>query len=375
MDISNVKIGIFNVYVPPVELGLGNTKIYEKAGFDSLWVPDHIMSWFPDAIWDPATVNIANLIKKPHNIYNVFPVMTMIANNTKKVKIGTSVTEIFRHHPALLAHLFITLDHISKGRMILGIGFGEGENIKPYGIEWNKQVSRLEEAIKIIRLLWKEDKKIDFDGKFWKLKDAVLSLRSYRKKKPPPIWIGANGPQMLKLTGKLGDGWLPYNLNPKDYRDALEQIKSSAKHEGRNPDDITPGIVLTTIIDENKDECNRMLNSPLAKNELLLASYKVFQHYGISHPLGDGFRGFYDYIPTKYDKKTIIEALDKIPVKMCEDYFTSGTPEEIIDKVEKYIESGAKHIVFFDYTTTCDLTKMESSTPCLKKVLDYFKGK
>jgi phthiodiolone/phenolphthiodiolone dimycocerosates ketoreductase len=168
---------------------------------------------------------------------------------------------------------------------------------------------------------------------------------------------------------------LPYNLSPEEYKDALEQIKSSASQEGRNPEDVTPSIVLTTIIDENKDECNRMLNSPLAKNELLLASYKVFQRYGISHPLGDDFRGFYDYIPTQYDKKTIVEALEKIPTQMCEDYFTSGTPEEIIDKVERYIKSGAKHIVFFDYTTTCDLTKMESSTPCLKKVVDYFKGK
>ncbi len=143
MDISKVKIGIFNAYTPPFENGIRTTKMYEKAGFDSLWVPDHIMSWFPDAIWTPDIVNIASVLKNPHDSYNIFPVMAIIANNTKKVSIGTAVTETFRHHPALLAHLIITLDHISKGRIILGIGDGEGENGKPYGIKWEKPVSRL----------------------------------------------------------------------------------------------------------------------------------------------------------------------------------------------------------------------------------------
>jgi len=113
MDISNVKIGIYNVYFPPFEGSIANTKNYEKAGFDSLWVPDHIMSWYPDAIWNPDFVNVASVLKNPHDLYNVFPVMAIIANSTKKVRIGTAVTEIFRHHPALLAHIIITLDHIS----------------------------------------------------------------------------------------------------------------------------------------------------------------------------------------------------------------------------------------------------------------------
>ncbi|MHA1483563.1 MAG: LLM class flavin-dependent oxidoreductase, partial [Candidatus Heimdallarchaeaceae archaeon] len=218
------------------------------------------------------------------------------------------VTETFRHHPALLAHLFITLDHLSKGRMILGIGLGEGENIAPYGMKMEKPVSRLEEAIKIIRLLWNNDKKVDFDGKFWKLKDAVLSLKPYRKKKPPPIWVGAHGPKMLELTAKLGDGWIPWNSNLRDYKEGLETIQAHAKKEGRNPDEITPGIELAIIAGETREECDKMLESPLAKNQLLAGSSEHFQRYGISHPLGDNFRGLIDFIPTRYDKKTLMEA-------------------------------------------------------------------
>ena len=132
--------------------------------------------------------------------------------------------------------------------------------------------------------------------------------------------------------------------------------------------------MLATITDESREECDRMLAAPLAKNQLLAGSKEHFEPYGISHPLGDNFRGIYDFIPTKYDKKTLMEAYEKIPLEMSKDYYLNGTPEELIEKVEKYIKIGAKHIVFFDTTTVCDVYKMQSSALCIKKVLDYFKG-
>ncbi len=167
---------------------------------------------------------------------------------------------------------------------------------------------------------------------------------------------------------------MPFNPSLEKYEESLEKIQTHAKNEGRRPDEITPGIVLSVIADEKREECDKMLETPLAKNELLIASSEYFQRYGISHPLGDDFTGFYDYIPTKYDKETLMEAYEKIPKKMCEDYYLNGTPEEIIEKVEKYIKLGAKHIVFFNVTSVCDFNKTQSSYLCLRKVLDYFKG-
>ena len=375
MDISNLKIGIDNTYIPPFNNGINTTKIYENDGFDSLWFGDHIMSWNPEAIWTPDIVNWALFQKNPHDIYNVFATMAVVANNTKNLSIGTAVTEIFRHHPAFLAHMIITLDHISKGRIILGIGAGEGENIVPYGIKWEKPVSRLEEAIKIIKLLWKQDKKVDFNGEIWKLNDAILSLKPFNKRHPPYIWVAAHGPKMLELTGKLGDGWLPIYLNPDKYKEGLTSILASAKKEGRNPDELTPGIYFNLITDEKPEECDKMLKSPLAKNHMLVASNEQFQRYGISHPLGDNFYGSIDYIPTKYDKETILEIYEKIPIQMCKDLYLNGTPDEIIGKIEDFAKIGAEHIVIFNHTILCDINKLTSSYICIKKVLDYFKGK
>ena len=135
----------------------------------------------------------------------------------------------------------------------------------------------LEEAIKIIKLLWKKDKKVDFTGEIWKLNDAVLSLKPYKRNKAPPIWIAAHGPKMLKLTGELGDGWLPIGPNPEEYKSKLEKIRSTAKKEDRDPDKITPALFLYVIIDENKDECDKLLSSPLVKNLMLACSDKDFK--------------------------------------------------------------------------------------------------
>lgn len=166
MDISDLKIGIESSVVPPFENNLKAIKMYERLGFDSLWFSDHTMSWWPDAIWTPDIVNMTSYMKNPHDVYNVFPTMAVVANNTKKVYLGTAVTETFRHPPSVLAHMILTIDHISKGRVILGIGAGEGENVIPYGIKWEKPIGRLEEAIKIIKLLWKEEKKVNFEANF-----------------------------------------------------------------------------------------------------------------------------------------------------------------------------------------------------------------
>jgi phthiodiolone/phenolphthiodiolone dimycocerosates ketoreductase len=271
--------------------------------------------------------------------------------------------------------MIITLDHISKGRIILGIGAGEGENIVPYGIKWEKPVSRLEEAIKIIKLLWEQDKKVDFNGQIWKLNDAILSLKPFKKRHPPSIWVAAHGPKMLELTGKLGDGWLPIYLNPEKYKEGLNSILTSAKKEGRNSDELTPGVYFNLITDEKPEECDRMLESPLAKNHMLVASNEQFQRYGIPHPLGDNVYGIKDYIPTKYDKETILELYNKIPIQMCKDFYLNGTPDEIIGKIEEFAKIGAEHIVIFNHTTLCDVNKITSSYICIKKVLDYFKGK
>ncbi len=226
MDIDDIKIGTEGTFLPPYEKGINTVKRIEETGYDSIWWADHLMGWTPESIWTPDIVETAAYWDTPHMFFDALCTIAVAAWSTKSILLGPAVTETFRRHPAVLAQAFLTLDHLSKGRVILGIGAGEGENVIPYGIKWNKPVSRLEEAIKIIRLLWENDGKVDFDGKFWKLKDAILALTPYEKGKYPPIWIAAMRPKMLEMTGRLGDGWLPAWMDIELYR------KESWNHSG-----------------------------------------------------------------------------------------------------------------------------------------------
>ena len=374
MDVGDIEIGTMSAFVPPFDKGIETIKKIEDAGYDSAWWLDHLMGWVPESIWTPDVVELAAFQESPHVFFETLCTLAVAAWNTEKILLGPSVTEAFRRHPAMLAQAFLTLDHISKGRVILGIGAGEGENVIPYGIEWNKPVSRLEESIKIIRLLWESNRKVDFDGKFWRLKDAVLGLEPYEEGKYPPIWIGAHGPKMLEMTGRLGNGWLPAILDVDFYKDGLRMIRESAKKAGRNPDEITPALWSYAVLDEDHSECHRMLETPLAKNYMLTLPSEVFKRYGIQHPLGENFYGLLDYIPTRIDRKTALEALEKIPRKMCEDYYLHGTPDEITSQIERLGKAGMRHIVLCNMTFFFDVHKVRSSFQCMKKVLEYFKG-
>ncbi|TFF90014.1 MAG: LLM class flavin-dependent oxidoreductase [Promethearchaeota archaeon] len=374
MDINDIKIGTEASFIGSFEKGISSIKRIEAIGYDSIWFADHLMGWTPDSIWTPELISAAEFQKSPHIFHDAFSVMAVAAWNTNQIKMGTSVTETFRRHPAVLAQTLLTQDHISKGRVILGIGAGEGENVIPYGIKWESPAKRLEEAIKIIKLLWRSDKKVSYDGKFWKLKDAVLSLKPYEENKYPPIWTAAHGPKMLDITGRLADGWLPAYSDPTSYKERLNKIKNSAKKAGRNPEDITPGLFTYLIIDEDHNVCDELLNSAVVKNQMLTMPPSLYEEYGVKHPFGDNFYGLLDYIPTRYDQNTILEAIDKIPAEMCGDNILHGTSDEVISKIEKYAKAGLKHIVFYNTTYLADITKIKSSFSSMKKVLNYFKS-
>ena len=178
---------------------------------------------------------------------------------------------------------------------------------------------------------------------------------------------------MLDLTGRLGDGWLPGYSDPKAYKYRLDHIRNAAKKAGRDPDEITPGFYAYIVIDEDHNKCDELIGAPYLKNMLLTFPNSVYKEYGIEHPLGKDFYGLIDYIPTQYDRETIIEAISKIPHKMCNDNILHGTPDEIIGKIEEYAKMGMKHIVLTNMTFLNDITKAKSSYKNMQKVLNYFK--
>ncbi|HEX9175148.1 MAG TPA: LLM class flavin-dependent oxidoreductase, partial [Mycobacterium sp.] len=138
-------------------LDLSQLARLDAGRYHSIWLPDHMVSFWPDSIWTPEFTDLATVSPSPHRNLDGMAVAAAAAVLTRNVPIATSVVDTVRRHPSLLAQSALTIDHLAKGRFILGLGSGETENTVPYGFDFNKPVARFEEALKVIRLLWDSD--------------------------------------------------------------------------------------------------------------------------------------------------------------------------------------------------------------------------
>ena len=128
-------------------LDLSRLNELDSGRYHSIWLPDHMVSFWPDSIWTPEFTDLASASPSPHRHLDGLAVAAAAAVLTEKVPLVTAVVDTVRRHPSLLAQTALTIDHLAKGRFILGLGSGESENTVPYGFDFSRPVSRFEEAL------------------------------------------------------------------------------------------------------------------------------------------------------------------------------------------------------------------------------------
>ncbi len=373
VNIHDLKIGAPGPFLPPWENALKSAKLIDTLGYDSMAFPDHFAGFVPEQIWTHDITPLAFFQQSPHTYYELATIMGACAAVTENVKLISSVTEPLRRHPILLAQTFLTLDHISQGRVIFGIGAGEIENVEPYGLNYSGQVGKLREALEIIRLVWGTHEPFDYDGRFWKLKDAVMSLRPAVEDRPPPIWIASLGPKMLELTAEYGDGWIPTILNPKSYGERLKVIQNHRKKKDRTGE-FTAALWNWCILDSDIFECEKMMETPIAKAFALLLPGSEWKRLGHTHPFGENFHSLIDYIPMRYDRETTLKAIEQVPMEVLREFYMCGNAESMIKQLEEYARNGLEHMILWNSTGMFDLEKTRSSYKIMKEVLAYVKG-
>ena len=143
-------------------------------GFDSVWLPDHLLFRFPGV--------------RPQGVWDVWSLLSALAATTKRVEIGPLVACTSFRNPALIAKMADTIDEISGGRLILGLGAGwHKPEYDAFGFPFDHRVSRFEEAMQIIHGLLR-DGHVDFEGKFYSARDCELRPRGPRPQGPPILW-------------------------------------------------------------------------------------------------------------------------------------------------------------------------------------------
>jgi phthiodiolone/phenolphthiodiolone dimycocerosates ketoreductase len=248
-------------------------------GVDSFWVPDHLNAIFPRSLWQSKYCGAARIQPSVDASMEPWAMLGNIAarNRISRLPLGIGVTDAGRRNPAVTAQAAATMNLLTRGRFILGIGPGEREGNEPYGVEWSKPVARFEQAMATIRALWdSKGQLVNRDSPFFPLRNAVFDLPSY-KGRWPQIWIGAHGPRMLRVVGRYADGYFPaFPHRPEEYARRLEAVRAAASDAGRDPMAIVPAILMPILTGLSRDDIDEALESDVLKTAALSASDEFF---------------------------------------------------------------------------------------------------
>jgi coenzyme F420-dependent glucose-6-phosphate dehydrogenase len=271
------------------------------------------------------------------------------AERTSKVHLGSVTSPLLRYHPGIVAQAFATLNFLYPGRIFLCLATGESLNEVPLGFKWppyRERLARLEEAIILIKKLWKEDF-IDFEGKYYRLKKANL----YTKPKTSiPLYIAANGPSTAYVAGKYADGVLTSGrvFEEKFESEILPTLTKGAKSVGRNTEEIRRIVHIITSYDEDFDR-----------------AVEACKFWNVTMLQGIFEAEVYD--PRELEEKArLIKSEDIIKRR-----FIVTSEEEAIKKIESYLKFGVNEVEFL--STSPDQNKFIEFFG--KKVLPYFKDR
>jgi phthiodiolone/phenolphthiodiolone dimycocerosates ketoreductase len=358
---GTLPVGVQVLGRPPARLGAGIARALDLAGADSLWAPDHWMYLVPLQIWDRETFPAARLIRNPEETFDAFVWLTSLAARTRRARLGVAVTEAIRRHPAEIAQAALSVHHASGGRFILGMGAGERENVEPYGLSYAGQVTRLEEALYLIRLLWSSRGYVSHEGRFFRLDRGVVGLGAYRGKLPP-IWVAAHGPKAMRAAARYGDGWLPtHQMEPAEYAEHLVALRDSAVEAGRDPRAIVPSYVMTVVVAGSHEEAHRLLDSNAMRLGALVLPPATWAKAGVDHPFGGAYRGVVDWIPSWLDAGELRERMAVVPFEVVHAAFDHGTPDQLASRARSYQAVGLRHLVLRNVTPLIDPRRTLSS--------------
>jgi 5,10-methylenetetrahydromethanopterin reductase len=275
----------------------------EEAGFDQIWVSN-------DLFWRSATVLVA-----------------AAARATSRIALGVGVFNPVSMHPAEIAMAASSLQEVSGGRFCLGLGAGAEEFLKWAGLAAGSPVSRTERAVRDLRALLSGDAPEGWRTE-GRLRTGPVSV---------PIYIGAMGPRMLQLAGRLADGALPLLLPPERYLSAAAQIELGARIAGRDPDSLDVAACIWCSIDADESRAKRALAAKIAYYG---ASFSPHLLERVSLTLLD-FRSIQQAMSNGRNE----QAIDLVTPAMLS-LGVAGGVDALVEAGATLVDAGARHISF-----------------------------
>lgn len=209
----------------------------EALRFDSVWALDRLL-WPLRATSKYPGNPKGNLPGVMQSTYDPLTVLTYVAAHTKRVRLGTSVLVAAYRSPVVVAKMVATLDLLSEGRLILGVGSGwSADEFTSVNQDIAYRDDQTDEFLKVIKLLWTADEPC-FEGRFYRVPKSIF-LPKPLQKAGPPIWIGGNSERAIRRAAEFGNAWHPTNrIGPLRLAEQMGHLRALAQKAGRGPDDI-----------------------------------------------------------------------------------------------------------------------------------------
>jgi probable F420-dependent oxidoreductase len=218
-----LRIGLKLARDAPIETFRRFWKIADDAGFEHCWAFDHL------AVHGPGGSD--------GQVFDGWSLLAGMAAATRRTRIGLLVTGIVYRHPALLAKTAVTVDHLSNGRLEFGIGAGWATvEQQMFDIDIDHRVGRLSEGLQVMKMLWTQERS-DFEGRYYRLHGAVANPKPIQQPHPP-IWIGADGPAMLRIAAQHANVWNPAAEGFAASTTAGQRLIAACREVGRDPAEI-----------------------------------------------------------------------------------------------------------------------------------------
>ena len=236
----------------------------EKEGLDSVWVFERLL-WPVKPQTPYGGVPNAPIPVEYQSVLDPLEMLTYVAGNTERISLGTSIIDMFFHNPVTLARRFATLDVLSGGRVIAGLGIGwSKDEYDAAGMPFRQKGARADEYMQVLKRIWTDDV-VEFKGQFYDIPASKIGPKPMQKPHPP-ILLGAYSPKTFPRIVKYADGWIPIaGFVPLEQQEqAINALRESARKANRDPSDIRI-VVLTypNLLDSSSTSSSNQQRLPL----------------------------------------------------------------------------------------------------------------
>jgi len=257
-----MKIGFSLPNIGPIGTVEAITKVAQRAealGYSSLWTIERLL--YPLNLQRPYPGTPDGSLPEIYK-HSLDPLeaLTFVAGQTKKIRLGTSVLDMPYYNPVVLARRLSTLDFLSNGRLLVGLGLGwSKDEMDATGADITKRGALADEFLQVLNTIWTTNP-VEFRGKFYNIPKSYINPKPVQKPHPP-IYLGAFVPAALRRLAKVADGWNPVFLPIPVMAQMFESIKQMAKEAGRDPSAL--GMVVHAILE--------LTDKPLGKERAIFS--------------------------------------------------------------------------------------------------------